>query len=123
MKNLTNNQWCQYTEPEFPEGRRFYVRKQMRNGQQSINNAKINTDLQHLENLMQLDDNNRRYWFHATNWQNALGIIRNGAQRRGNNTDFARSGAYYLNNDYTDAYQHLINRNHTFKGQHAILIY
>lgn len=120
MTNLQNNQWCQHTEAEI---KNVYVRKHTRNGQLNVNNYIGDIDLQTLSNMVQPDQNNAQYWFHATNWENALGIIRNGAQLRGNNTDFAYFGAYYLNNDYTDAYQHLINRNHNFRGQHAILIY
>jgi hypothetical protein len=120
--DLQNNQWQTYRNPEFREDRDFFVRKQNRNDQSNFGSCLDDIDLANL-NLPRSNLEEPQYWFHATNWAGAEGILRNGADLRGQNTDFSRSGAYYLNNDYRDSYDFIFKRNHAFMGQQAILIY
>ncbi|CAF1481549.1 unnamed protein product [Rotaria sordida] len=121
--DLENNQWQTYSDLNFRDGNNFFVRNQDRRHlprfDQNLNDIGFND----LVNLTCANHGNAQYWFHATNWDRAENILRSGAERRGDHTDFSKGPAYYLNNDYRDCYEFLIQRNHIFRGQHAILIY
>ncbi|CAF3644562.1 unnamed protein product [Rotaria sp. Silwood1] len=121
--NFENNQWQTYSNPEFREGNNFFVRKQSRQNLSNFGRNLNDIDFNDLVNLTRANHVNPQYWFHATDWNSAESILRSGADRRGENMDFSKGPAYYLNNDYRDCYEFLPKRNHEFNGEHAIFIY
>jgi len=64
-----------------------------------------------------------KYWFHATNVNNAQEIIQFGPTFDNNPSDYAANGVFYLNPSYIDCYDWLVTRNSRFDGYHAMLIF
>jgi hypothetical protein len=121
--DLANNQWQTPNNLELEEGQNFFVRNQNRQNLPGFGQNLNDIDFNDLINLTRANHKNPQYWFHATDWNSVKNILTYGADRRGDHTDFCKGSAYYLNNDYRDSYEFLSERNHKFKGQHAILIY
>ncbi|CAF0736711.1 unnamed protein product [Adineta steineri] len=123
MTGIGNNQWQTYNNSEFRDGNNFFIRKQTRQNPSDFYDNLNEIDFNSLTNRTRPNNVRPQYWFHATDWNSAENILRTGAERRGENTDFSKGPAYYVNNDYRDCYEFLSRRNHKFKGQHAIFIY
>ncbi|CAF0979878.1 unnamed protein product [Adineta steineri] len=68
-------------------------------------------------------DNGQTYWFHATSWDNAQNITKEGPKIGHKPSDYSSNGAFYFNPCYYDCYDWFITRNSVFKGYHAMLIY
>ena len=88
------NQWSlgPHTRRQAP----FFIRAQRRDSYGSFGRNTNEIDLENLPERAR-PNGQSKLWYHATNWTAAESIFIYGANRGRGGTDFAKSGAYYLN--------------------------